>query len=131
MKDMIRMKDLVTEGRKLQDEIKTKVNEKGNTPWGTVDPEIDSETGLVYANDIPLTFEDCIELYDIYVKTYKNVSTLISHHPGIQIVPVFEIELKGETDTHRFDSKQIRILYDFAIRNRQRIASRKGTPKEL
>ena len=121
MKKVIKMKDLMPESTKQND---NSVNERGNTPWGMVDPEIDPQTGMIYANDIPLTLEDCMELYDVYLKTSKNITQLASHHPGIKITPIFEIELTGETDTHRFDGKQIKTLYDFAMANRNRIATR-------
>ena len=134
MKKVIKMKDLVAEGRQLQDKLTTKINERGDTPWGMVKPEIDPQTGLIYANDIPLTIEDCMELYDIYTKTMRNVAPFGSHHPGIQIEPSFEIAIQGQVDTHRFDGRQIKTLYDFAMRNRQSVASRRdftsGIPKQ-
>jgi hypothetical protein len=134
MKKVIKMKDLVAEGRQLQDKLTTKINERGDTPWGMVKPEIDPQTGLIYANDIPLTIEDCMELYDIYTKTMRTVAPFGSHHPGIQIEPSFEIAIQGQVDAHRFDGRQIKTLYDFAMRNRQRVASRSdftgGIPKQ-
>ena len=124
MKKVIRMKDLVAEGRQLQDKLTSKINERGGTPWGTVKPEIDPQTGLIYANDIPLTIEDCMDLYDLYSKAVRSVAQFGSHHPGIQIEPSFEIEIQGQVEAHRFDGRQIKTLYDFAMRNRQNVASR-------
>jgi len=134
MKKVIKIKDLVSEGRQLQDKLTTKINERGDTPWGMVRPEIDPATGLIYANDIPLTIEDCMELYDIYSKTIRTVAPFGSHHPGIKIQPTFEIEIPGQVQAHRFDGRQIKTLYDFAMTNRQRIAKRSdfagGIPKQ-
>lgn len=134
MKKVIKMKDLVAEGRQLQDKLTTKINERGDTPWGMVKPEIDPQTGLIYANDIPLTIEDCMELYDIYTKTMRTVAPFGSHHPGIQVEPSFEIGIQGQVESHRFDGRQIKTLYDFAMRNRQTVASRRdfagGIPKQ-
>ena len=42
MKKVIKMKDLIPESKKQND---SSLNEKGNTPWGMVDPEIDPKTG--------------------------------------------------------------------------------------
>lgn len=125
MKKVIKMKDLVAEGRQLQDKVTSKINERGDTPWGMIKPEIDPQTGLIYANDIPLTLEDCVELYDIYSKAVRTVAPFGSHHPGIQIEPSFEISIQGEVESHRFDGRQIKTLYDFAMRNRQNVASRR------
>lgn len=124
MKKVIRMKDLVAEGRQLQDKLTSKINERGDTPWGTVKPEIDPQTGLIYANDIPLTIEDCMDLYDLYSKAVRSVAQFGSHYSGIQIEPSFEIAIQGQVEAHRFDGRQIKTLYDFAMRNKQNVASR-------
>ena len=133
MKKVIKVKDLVAEGRQLQDKLTSKINERGDTPWGMVKPEIDPQTGLIYANDIPLTIEDCMELYDLYTKAVRSVAAFGTHHPGIQVEPSFEIGIPGQVEGHRFDGRQIKTLYDFAMRNKQNIASRRdfqgGIPK--
>ena len=86
MKDMKKMKDLVSEGREMQNKLTKlingklnegttkQVNERGQYVWGMVNPDLDTASGLVYAADIPFTLEDIFELYDAYTKSLRILS---------------------------------------------------------
>jgi len=137
MKDMKKMKDLVSEGREMQNKLtklingklnegnKTEVNERGQFMWGMVKPDLDTATGLVYAADIPFTLEDIFELYDAYTKSLKILSTFASHHQGpININPLFEIDIPNQTEGHKFTGPEIKTLYKFAMTNKDAIVSR-------
>ena len=140
MKDMKKMKDLVSEGREMQnkltklingklDEGTTKqVNERGQYVWGMVKPDLDTASGLVYAADIPFTLEDIFELYDAYTKTVRMLSAFASHHRGsININPIIEIDIPNETTAHQFTGSEIKSLYQFAMANKDAIVSRNDT----
>ena len=137
MKDMKKMKDLVSEGREMQNKLtklinrklnegdKKQVNERGQFMCGMVKPDLDTATGLVYAADIPFTLEDIFELYDAYTKSLRILSTFASHHQGpINISPMFEIDIPNQTEGHKFTGAEIKTLYQFAMANKDAIVSR-------
>ena len=140
MKDMIKMKDLVSEGREMQNKLTKlingklnegttkQVNERGQYVWGMVKPDLDTASGLVYAADIPFTLEDIFELYDAYTKTVRMLSAFASHHQGsININPIIEIDIPNETTAHQFTGSEIKSLYQFAMENKDEIVSRNDT----
>lgn len=140
MKDMIKMKDLVSEGREMQNKLTKlingklnegttkQVNERGQYAWGMVNPDLDTASGLVYAADIPFTLEDIFELYDAYTKTVRMLSAFASHHQGsININPLFEIDIPNQTEGHKFTGPEIKTLYQFAMANKDAIVSRNDT----
>ena len=137
MKDMKKMKDLVSEGREMQNKLtklingklnegkKKEVNERGQYAWGMVNPDLDTATGLLYAADIPFTLEDIFELYDAYTKSLRILSAFASHHQGpINISPIFEIDIPNQTEAHKFTGSEIKKLYQFAMANKDEIVSR-------
>lgn len=140
MKDMKKMKDLVSEGREMQNKLTKlingklnegttkQVNERGQYVWGMVKPDLDTASGLVYAADIPFTLEDIFELYDAYTKTVRMLSAFASHHQGsININPIIEIDIPNETTAHQFTGSEIKSLYQFAMANKDAIVSRNDT----
>jgi hypothetical protein len=140
MKDMKKMKDLVSEGREMQNKLTKlingklnegttkQVNERGQYAWGMVNPDLDTASGLVYAADIPFTLEDIFELYDAYTKTVRMLSAFASHHQGsININPLIEIDIPNETTAHQFTGSEIKSLYQFAMANKDAIVSRNDT----
>tara|TARA_R110002126_G_C10127729_1_gene469170 strand:- start:115 stop:564 length:450 start_codon:yes stop_codon:yes gene_type:complete len=134
------MKDLVSEGREMQNKLTKlingklnesttkQVNERGQYAWGMVKPDLDTASGLVYAADIPFTLEDIFELYDAYTKTVRMLSAFASHHQGsININPLIEIDIPNETTAHQFTGQEIKSLYQFAMANKDAIVSRNDT----
>ena len=137
---MKKMKDLVSEGREMQNKLTKlingklnesttkQVNERGQYAWGMVKPDLDTASGLVYAADIPFTLEDIFELYDAYTKTVRMLSAFASHHQGsININPLIEIDIPNETTAHQFTGQEIKSLYQFAMANKDAIVSRNDT----